>query len=393
MPPTLESVSKKRKLDEVFQGHNVPPYRENATQYAPDHLLLHHSETVDGFIKTRRHNRKVVDAVVKFVEDVKGALSTMESLGFPSLHDAERELQGRGVSVPFDSALGDVSESQKVTFHPPNQIEIGGGLSHRFLPKFQNHTPVADLIIGISSSFFAPEDYLDFRYFRKRAAYMAYIASALLDLSSNRTCSFDFLDGDGLRPIVIINSPNVKATVRIIPAISSDLFPMDKLSSSSCCAWRDIGASTAQYNASIIADAYHLENTERHRRLAASHPGFEGGLVLGSAWLSHRSYSSHLLDGGFGDNEWALLQSYIIGNNVDPKSSQHLSDPFQLFMSVLRLIEKTEPTASPIDEANFALCTLNETSYNILFKISQWTYLAVLAPHPRSHLQLRDTTD
>ncbi|KAK6346997.1 hypothetical protein TWF696_007089 [Orbilia brochopaga] len=377
MPTVPETGTKKRKFNELSKAHEALSARENAPHSAQHHPLSHHSETVEGFIKTRRQNRKVVDAVIDFVEDIKGLLSAIDTLSFSSLHDAERSFRSRGVYVPFAPAIGDVSERQAIVFFPPERLEVGGGLGHRFLPRNNSLPQVVDLIIGMSPSIFYIKDHLEFRYFRKRAVYLAYIASALSDQSSRYSYRFDFLDGDELRPIVLVEDPSIKSVIRLIPAIPSDLFSLSNLASSACCALLDIGVSSTQYNASIIADAYHFENTEINRNFAMSHSGFEGGLVLGSTWLSYRNYSSHLLDGGFGDNEWALLQSYTIENNNSLQPSQYSSDPFQLFMSVLKLIKNMEPSASPTNEAENPTCIRSGTVYNILFKMSRWAYTAL----------------
>ncbi|KAF3926725.1 hypothetical protein ABW21_db0205165 [Orbilia brochopaga] len=309
MPTVAEPATKKRKFNQVSKAHDLPPAHENA-QLTHSYNPQNNSGTVDSFIKSRRHTRKVVDATIGFAESIKGLLSALEDISFPS-------------------------------------------------------------------SIFEAEDYLEFRYFRKRAVYLAYVASALLDHSSHYSCQFDFLDGDELRPIILINNPSMKSVVRIILAIPSDLFPLSKLSPSACCALLDTGVPTPQYNASIISDAHHFKNAKIRREFATSHPGFEGGLVLGSIWLSYQNYSSHLLDGGFGDNEWALLQSYIIGKDAGLQSSQQLSDPYQMFTSVLKFIAKMEPPAQLPNEIDHPSCVWNGTVYNILFKMSRWAYLAL----------------
>ncbi|EWC45051.1 hypothetical protein DRE_06331 [Drechslerella stenobrocha 248] len=351
----------------------------------PDHLGGSR-RVVRDFINHQRHNRKAVRMAIELAESVKSALSAAESLSFSSLREATSALQGRGISLPFETEHVAFLEDQNITLLPPRDIEIGAGLNHGFLPRVKNEAHSVDLIIGIPSSIFHPKDYLEFRYFWKRALYLTYIASLLMDQPVGGSCRFSPQDGDELRPVLLMGYSSgimlqVNCVIRIIPAISPDLFPVNKISPTTCWACRSIGAATPQYNASILADVNHFTNAEKQKSLTLAHKGFEGGLVLGNAWLRQGNYSSHLLDGGFGAHEWALLQSYLIESDITSKTSQSTSDPFELFKSVLRFIANIDSSTMATSEAGYPFCLpsyiLSNTAYAALFKMSRWSYLAL----------------
>ncbi|KAF3927170.1 hypothetical protein ABW20_dc0102399 [Dactylellina cionopaga] len=239
--------------------------------------------------------------------------------------------------------------------------------------------------LSFPSEMLHPKDYIEYRYLQKRTLYLAYLTSILIEKGErgDATYLFDFLDGDELRPIILVNCISVNCVLRLIPAISTDAFPLYKLTPSACRAERNTGLATPEYNASITADAYHLKNADLQREVAASCDGFEGSLILGSIWLSRNGYSSHLLDGGFGNTEWALLQSYVVAVANPNTSSRYTHDPFQLFKSVLKALASIEFIDVSDCKQGFNLqgdisSSIGlKQSYNFLFKMSRWSHIAL----------------
>ncbi|EGX52588.1 hypothetical protein AOL_s00007g576 [Orbilia oligospora ATCC 24927] len=131
------------------------------------------------------------------------------------------------------------------------------------------------------------------------------------------------------------------------------------------------------YNSSIIADAYHLVALDIIQQYTASNEGFKESLILGGVWLSRLGFSSHLLDGGFGEKEWAMLQCHLVETTTTPQTASRYSassDAFQMFKSVLNLIatRKIHP------ELNIPVLHREQTDYNIFSKMSRWSSLALV---------------
>ncbi|KAF3912874.1 hypothetical protein AA313_de0205722 [Arthrobotrys entomopaga] len=392
MSPIHGPVPKKRKLDQTaIQNDTEPTRRLTLDPCKPT------NEIIADFIKTQKHNRKIVASVTKFAELIKDGLSNAEPLNFRSLHEAEALFRERKVLIPHPACNENSSDHHVFSFSSPTQIEIGSGLNYGYLRKVKNESPAADLIVKIPAHIIHPKDYLEHRYMRKRALYLSYLVLILIGKITGKEVSYlrDFLEGDKMRPIVLIKSSyrrlianirvshKVNCIVRIIPAITPDYFPLHKLSPLSCRAHRNTGTPTPEYNASIIADAYHFEHAELLRATAISNSGFEGGVILGSVWLSHRRYSSHILDGGFGEMEWALLQLHVLDQNADTDSPLQAwcLDPLQLFKLVLKAISDIDIRENGLSDKSRApprsykpSIFRSKSSYNILFRTALRIY-------------------
>jgi len=62
-----------------------------------------------------------------------------------------------------------------------------------------------DLVVNMPVSIFQEKDYLNYRYFYKRAYYLAYIAMGLQDsLRDEFSFSYDYLNENSLHPILIV---------------------------------------------------------------------------------------------------------------------------------------------------------------------------------------------
>ncbi|KAK6352698.1 hypothetical protein TWF730_009509 [Orbilia blumenaviensis] len=365
MKPEIQSSNpRKRKLFEsgLNDAHSLPL-------------------SITDFIKYQKCSAKEAAQITQTVNNIKQVLVCAEETKFDSIQDAKAAFCSHGAHIPYPEC-GDDIYGAPVFLSPPARIESELNLGHHILRKpGHDDAVVVDLIIQVPPITFHPKDYLEYRYLRKRILYLSYLTVALRGSTETQGYSFshDFLDGDELRPTVLVDCLHVvhsKCRIRLIPAIPHDLFPIDRLSPNACWADRLSGVPTPMYNSSLVDDAHHLGNFELLRQHITSNEEFKGALVLGSTWLSRLGFSSHMLDGGFGKKEWALLQLHLVEGNVDTHSSSKYaasSDPFQIFKSVLNLIINTRlhpQTGTP------TLCQ-TYTQYNILFKMSRWSFLAL----------------
>jgi U3 small nucleolar RNA-associated protein 22 len=61
-----------------------------------------------------------------------------------------------------------------------------------------------DMVVKMPESIFQEKDFLNYRYFYKRAYYIAYIAAGLQESAENEfTLEFEYLNGNDLQPILI----------------------------------------------------------------------------------------------------------------------------------------------------------------------------------------------
>lgn len=66
-----------------------------------------------------------------------------------------------------------------------------------------------DMVVVMPASIFQDKDYLNYRYFYKRAYYLACIAAGL-NTQDDLSISFNHLDGNTLQPILLVKHKSSK---------------------------------------------------------------------------------------------------------------------------------------------------------------------------------------
>jgi U3 small nucleolar RNA-associated protein 22 len=67
-----------------------------------------------------------------------------------------------------------------------------------------DHTLSVDLMVKMPESLFQEKDFLNYRYFYKRAYYLACIAAGLQESIQNQfTLNYEYLNGNSLHPILV----------------------------------------------------------------------------------------------------------------------------------------------------------------------------------------------
>ena len=65
-------------------------------------------------------------------------------------------------------------------------------------------TPSVDLVVVMPASIFQDKDYLNYRYFYKKAYYLACIAAGLQrSVQDDFSLTFEYLHGNNLQPILV----------------------------------------------------------------------------------------------------------------------------------------------------------------------------------------------
>lgn len=287
-----------------------------------------------------------------------------------------------------------------------------------------------DMLVVMPASIFQEKDYLNYRYFYKRAYYLACIAAGLHDAGKDDiSLSYEYLNGNTLQPIlatklrsgmccnhlvtVFVHSqkPGTKYQIRIIPAVPADLFSRPKLQpGKNAIRLKDAPDNetstrlpTPFYNSSLLADCSFescLKLLHSSAKLAA---GFKESCILGRIWLRQRGFGSGISKGGFGHFEWAVATALLIKGG-GPKGYSVLSSgysSYQMFKAVLRFFASNDLVAKPaIFEANDVAFTKTNipvlydgvTGLNTLYKMSPWSYQLLRHEATISITMLNDTT-
>ncbi|KAJ9106826.1 hypothetical protein QFC19_002954 [Naganishia cerealis] len=194
-----------------------------------------------------------------------------------------------------------------------------------------------DLAIVMPDEMFTPKDRTAYRYFHKRAHYIAVIASSLEALGrpstkakqdemskiwKSMTVDWDFEGGDMRRPILVLKFPKDKSlgikhtqTIRLLTAIGPDVFPLASLYPSKSnikLSSEDTAEPTATplYNTSILKDTLHKPHLLWLHAMHKTCPSFRSALALWRVWGDRRGLSGRSSGGGVG---WSWFGSMVLG--------------------------------------------------------------------------------
>lgn len=276
---------------------------------------------------------------------------------------------------------------------------------------------------------FQDKDYLDYRYFYKRAYYLACISAGIQgSLDCNYNIAFTYQNGNRLQPIVIIDPilgkfpsflthenlfsdqatdsgeddfSKSKCQIRVILAASACLFPIAKtLPQRNCIRSKVLGFQTAGmvveatplYNATLRSECSTLSYLELLYKTSTYFDSFRDACVLGSVWLQQRGFGTDLTDGGFGQFEWACVTAILLrtgglkGKPVLSKSCNY----YQLFKATLQYLAITDLMLDPLivysDHLDLGArkCPLffdGKRGLNVLFKMTVWSYNTVIVKY------------
>ena len=260
---------------------------------------------------------------------------------------------------------------------------------------------------------FQDKDYLNYRYFHKRAYYLACIASGIIEAQQDvYAVHFAYQNDNHLQPIIIVSplqgvleqirtlrqlfslladgASKSKYQIRILLAAERDLFPISKtLPDKSCLRSPGGGVSspsssshmpTPFYNASLRSECSSLAYLKYLHFSSLQSDGFSDACQLGSVWLRQRGLGRE-----FGPFEWASTMALLMqggGTKGKPILSRGY-DSYQLFKATLQYLSLKDLVASPVfvHSDNITLVDHDrpmlfdgKRGMNILFKMTPWSY-------------------
>ncbi|KAI9336297.1 Nrap protein [Obelidium mucronatum] len=292
----------------------------------------------------------------KALHGIKAVLDACKPLKDLDLGPAVAALKKQGVIVPFPSKPDAEAIKYKFSFQTPEKVFIAGSYLVKTIVKSKAGFNV-DLAVQMPSSIFTEKDHVNNRYFYKRAYYLAVIAAALRKTEQYSNISFELLNKDPRRPIIVVTSASEDKSVgfghlggpggvkiRILPVIAPDLFPVHKLAPSRnnnrpASAAGGEGNTvtenlppTPRYNSSILMDTSLVSHLNALHKQAASCSAFRDAVMLGKVWLNQRGLDSS----SFGGFLWSLVIVYLMGsgNKVNKSTDIFLKESFSSYQIV-----------------------------------------------------------
>ena len=305
--------------------------------------------------------------------------------------------------MPFPEPRPSQDSNYKVSFSQPAQFNVVGSYVSKTMVKTQKHHGV-DMVVVMPAEMFQDKDYLDMRYFYKRAYYLAVIAARLQkDFDGSAQLSFEYLGGNTMCPIICLQpkaaeSEEEKSTskldyqIRIIPCIPDNLFPKSKLQMGATLLrrGRTEDADTASkptpfYNSTLTAEECFLPYLRLLRQAEKKCAAFKNACILGRVWLQQRGFGGDISEGGFGHFEWAVLLALLLqsgdGKNATLSSSLSSTQLFKAltqFLSVTNFAEKPctlgsgKPDLEDVADVGPILFD-SLRKLNLAFKMSPWS--------------------
>ncbi|KAF8269425.1 Nrap protein-domain-containing protein [Lactarius quietus] len=285
------------------------------------------------------------------------------------------------VSVPYSSPTPTEDANWKVSFEKPSNIAIVGSWINDVAVKSPDGEPwVVDLAVEMPPGLFQEKDYMNYRFFHKRAFYLAVIAKYVTDPKShlNVDAFYESKRGDPRLTTLILrpkhdNTPTdfskLNAVIRIIPTLpaSSPIRQMrcSPTRSNFRVHLHDLADSdhenrpTPSYNAVLMLASSPLRDVLSVNTLKNDIPAYHDALSLLRVWGNQRGYGEGrrtCIRGfeGAGPLWSALLELSVRGGEPRAeKTAQTLPlraglSSYQLFKAVLDLLSRHDFSREPL---------------------------------------------
>ncbi|KAH9829045.1 Nrap protein [Rhodofomes roseus] len=295
-------------------------------------------------VRAKYHRSAPLD---KFLLSLHTFLNGLPSI--PPKHPlaASRDLQKKGVAVPYVLPQPTEDTNWKVAFEKPAEILLVGSWALKTSVKAKDgRRYVVDLAVTMPESLFQEKDYLHSRFFQKRAFYLAVIAAAVSGKKSglNIEVLYESTNGDPRLTTLVLRPKadgsasdfsSLNTEVRILPVLpSSSPIPVQRLGPSRpnvrASASSDDSASDTPspiYNSRIIQHLTPKPHLVSTHALKESVPAFSDALALLRVWAHQRGYGvgDRLCVRGFeGRGAWwvGLLECLVMGEEVAENGGQ-----------------------------------------------------------------------
>ena len=232
-----------------------------------------------------------------------------------SIPDALKKLEKRSkgsIKVPFPDPAPKDGAQYKLAFEKPAGMHLVGSWPLKSAAIKPDGVDV-DVAVVMPSSLFQEKDHMNFRYFHKRAFYLAVLAHAISSASNlGVSPSFQLMEGDPRRSVLILKPVHnksdtdytkLKASIRIHLAHEPGLFNFGRLgplrnsvrvgpSSAEASEGDKEPVPTPRYNAAVLMDGLQLAHLVYLHTTAQACPAFADACLLLKTWAFQRGFGS-----------------------------------------------------------------------------------------------------
>ncbi|MCJ1477142.1 hypothetical protein MMC13_005813 [Lambiella insularis] len=372
--------------------------------YASDVFQIQIGELLTEVRPDFGKRRARVDHALRKLKTVIGSIPPRKA---KPVSEAEAALTAESqIAVPWPSSGSIRHLKYSVAYDKPKDVKVVGSFALETAIKSEERL-IIDMAVTMPSGLFQVKDYLDYRYFHKRAYYLACIASGLKGANNCRfEIQYEYQNGNTLQPVILVSPipdgseddfSSSNCHIRILLAACSVVFPADRtLPWKKCVRSKYTNDSplpsspspSPVYNATLRAECSTAAYLKLLRTAKAQAIGFTDACILGNVWLRQRGFGTGRLSGGFGGFEIACMIALLLrggGLKGRPLLSTGYSS-YQAFAALLQFLASTDLIRLPLligegasyDVALFRANTpvLFDTTrgLNVLFKMTQASY-------------------
>jgi U3 small nucleolar RNA-associated protein 22 len=354
--------------------------------YKSSFFKLQMDELLEGL---RPNYTKQVSKAQEPLHQIKSAIEDLSDKTPQSVSDAEKELRASGLVIPWPEPRPSKEAKYSMAYAKPANINVVGSFALKTGARSLESRPI-DLAVTMPNSLFQEKDYVNFRYFHKRAYYIACLAAGIQDTVNNLgfDLKFSTQDGDSLRPLILLEPRDSNLSqIRILTTIDPTFFPITrtlpmKSNIRQASANSEMGEPTSFYNASLRADAtvslYHKSIYLASQKCES----FKDACILGRTWLHQRGFHTSFQNGGFGGFEWTVLLSLLFegGGPAGQPVLLPSYSCYQIFKATIQFLAGRDLTTPlfvghevPVP-SGVPVVFDGRRGLNILYKMTPWSY-------------------
>ena len=240
--------SKKHSATDQGSPYGWADYNTNMFKLQAEEMLMKVRPT---------HKKRMVkvDAALRKLKEIIEILPDQDPL---TVAEAQKGLiKKHAIRIPFPEPPPEQDAKYTLSYSKPASINVVGSYARNTLIQFEDQLSI-DLAVTMPAKIFQEKDYLNYRYFHKRAYYLAQIAVGINESKDiDFHIDYAYQNDNHLQPIIVLQPggnggdfdfSRSKCQIRILLAASGDTFPTAKTQPDKKC----IGTRSDE-NASRIA--------------------------------------------------------------------------------------------------------------------------------------------
>ncbi|XP_051923336.1 nucleolar protein 6 [Hippocampus zosterae] len=333
-PPTVEELNQLKEAESLFHCSLLKMQMEELLKEVT--LSERRKRQIDAFIAT----------VTKLLRAVPSS---------PEVEINDLSWLSNDVKVPILL----LPKTQKGKFHmaSPASVDLIGSYP---LGTCTKPRVVVDLAVTIPADILHPKDFLNQRYPRKRAIYLAGLAQYLTASSDIGSMSYSCLHGNRLRPVLLLSPPGKDSsilTVRLHACPPPGFFKprrfhpqMNNIRTGWYTGENNSQSEiteppTPHYNSSLLGDLLPRAHLQFLSAVSAQCSAFPDGVALLKVWLRQRD-----LDQGTGCFN-GFLASMLLAYLLTARRISNTMTAYQLLRNTLNFLATTDLTMNGISLA------------------------------------------